>query len=206
MQFCELVQRNVALNEFRSGLRASTHSATSYVRNELHSALRQNPFQVNLLIAGFDSSAPGSSISGYKSASASASASSSAAAAGSNAAAAAPASAAAGTAAAGATPLSAMEAATRSVTAQGSASLYFLDYLGSSQKMNFAAHGYASYFIFSTLDRHWRAGMSEAQALELVKLCVKELKTRFLMHQPNWKVKVCDANGTREVAFDASAL
>ena len=196
MQFCELVQRNVALNEFRSGLRASTHSATSYVRNELHSALRQNPFQVNLLIAGFDSSAPGSSISGYKSASASSASSS--AAAGSNA-------AAAGTAAASA-PLSAMEAATRSVTAQGSASLYFLDYLGSSQKMNFAAHGYASYFIFSTLDRHWRAGMSEAQALELVKLCVKELKTRFLMHQPNWKVKVCDANGTREVAFDASAL
>jgi 20S proteasome alpha/beta subunit len=196
VQFCELVQRNVALNEFRSGLRASTHSATSYVRNELHSALRQNPFQVNLLIAGFDSSAPGSSISGYKSASASSASSS--AAAGSNA-------AAAGTAAASA-PLSAMEAATRSVTAQGSASLYFLDYLGSSQKMNFAAHGYASYFIFSTLDRHWRAGMSEAQALELVKLCVKELKTRFLMHQPNWKVKVCDANGTREVAFDASAL
>jgi 20S proteasome subunit beta 4 len=72
--------------------------------------------------------------------------------------------------------------------------------------MNFAAHGYASYFIFSTLDRHWRPNLSEAQALEIVKLCVKELKTRFLMHQPNWKVKVCDANGTREVAFDASAL
>jgi hypothetical protein len=204
VQFCELVQRNVALNEFRSGLRASTHSATSYVRNELHSALRQNPFQVNLLIAGFDSSAPGSSISGYKSASASSA--SSATAAGSTAAASAAAAAAAGSVGAAAAPLSAMEAATRNVTAQGSASLYFLDYLGSSQKMNFAAHGYASYFIFSTLDRHWRAGMSEGQALELVKLCVKELKTRFLMHQPNWKVKVCDANGTREVAFDASAL
>ena len=97
--------------------------------------------------------------------------------------------------------LSAAELATQNETALGSAALYFVDYLGSSQKMNFAAHGYASYFVFSTLDRHWRPKMNLEQALGVVRLCVKELKTRFLMNQPTWRVKICDANGTREVDF-----
>lgn len=36
------------------------------------------------------------------------------------------------------------------------AGLYFLDYLSTMQKMNFAAHGYAGYFCYSLLDRHWK--------------------------------------------------
>jgi hypothetical protein len=149
------VQRNVALNEFRSGLKASTLAVASYVRTELHTALRKNPYQVNLLIAGYDGASGGAGAASGAGAGAEA----------------------------------------------GAASLYFVDYLGSSQKMDFAAHGYASYFIFSTMDRHWRAGMSLPEALDLVRMCVRELKTRFLVNQPNWTIKVCDELGTRVVDF-----
>lgn len=138
-QFVEYVQRNMALNEFRTGLKASTKSAASYTRTELATALRQNPYQVNLLLGGWDSEA--------------------------------------------------------------GPALYFIDYVASAQKMNFAAHGYASYFIFSTLDRNWRPNMNLEECLALARMCVKELATRFIIHQPVWKVKVADASGTREVAL-----
>ena len=42
VQFVEYVQRNVALNEFRTGLKASTKSAACYVRSELSTALRRS--------------------------------------------------------------------------------------------------------------------------------------------------------------------
>lgn len=35
-------------------------------------------------------------------------------------------------------------------------SLYFMDYMASLHKMNFAAHGYAGFFLYALLDRHWK--------------------------------------------------
>lgn len=139
VQFVEYVQRNVALQEHRTGLKASTKAIASYVRTELATALRKNPYQVNLLIGGYDK--------------------------------------------------------------DFGASLYLLDYLGSLQKMNYGAHGYAGYFIFSTMDRYWKAGMSEGEALELARRCMKELQTRFIINQPNWTVKIVNAEGCKVVAM-----
>jgi len=34
-------------------------------------------------------------------------------------------------------------------------SLYFMDYMACMHKMNYAAHGYAGYFLYALLDRHW---------------------------------------------------
>ncbi len=34
-------------------------------------------------------------------------------------------------------------------------SLYYMDYLASLNKMNYAVHGYAAYFLFSILDRYY---------------------------------------------------
>jgi hypothetical protein len=50
-----------------------------------------------------------------------------------------------------------------------------MDYLASSDKLPFAAHGYAGYFLLATMDRHWKTGLSEAEGIKLAKLCVKEL-------------------------------
>jgi 20S proteasome subunit beta 4 len=110
-QFVEYIQRNMALAEFKTGLKASTKSASSYIRTELSTALRRNPYQVNLLIGGWDKDT--------------------------------------------------------------GAGLYYLDYMGSMQKMNFGAHGYAGYFIFSTMDRHWRPKMSLEEVLGLARMCIK---------------------------------
>ena len=45
-------------------------------------------------------------------------------------------------------------------------------------------------------------GLSLAESKELVKACIKQLHTRFLMHQPNFTIKVVDADGVREVSLD----
>lgn len=39
--------------------------------------------------------------------------------------------------------------------------------------------------------------MSVEEAVDVVKKCIAELKTRFLIAQPNFMVKVVDANGVR---------
>jgi 20S proteasome subunit beta 4 len=135
--FVEFIQRNVALDAYRTGLTLSTKSTASFVKTKLAESLRKNPYQVNLLVGGYDKDV--------------------------------------------------------------GASLYYIDYLGAMAKMPFAAHGYASYFLFSTLDSAWRPAMTEAQALDLARLCIAELAKRFTIHQPNFTVKVTDVNGVREV-------
>lgn len=134
-QFVEYIQKNVALYEFRTNLKLSTKAAVAYVRGELAYALRSNPYQVNLLIGGWD--------------------------------------------------------------AADGPSLHFMDYIASATQTNFGAQGYAGYFILSTMDRHWRAGMTLAEGKELARKCIKELQTRFVMNQPTFVVKVADVAGVR---------
>jgi 20S proteasome subunit beta 4 len=65
----------------------------------------------------------------------------------------------------------------------------------------YAAHGYGSFFVLSTLDRHYQRDLSVEEALELVRKCVHELQTRFLVNQPRFCVKIVDKDGVREVAL-----
>jgi|TARA_B100000780_G_C20838065_1_gene333051 20S proteasome subunit beta 4 len=37
------------------------------------------------------------------------------------------------------------------------------------------------------------------EGLELARKCVNQLKTRFMMNQPKFTVKIVDKDGTREV-------
>ena len=54
VQFCEFIQRNTQLYVYRNGLQLSTKATASFTRNELATALRKNPYNVNLLLGGFD--------------------------------------------------------------------------------------------------------------------------------------------------------
>jgi len=137
LEFCEFIQRNVALNEFRTGIKLSTHAAVHFTRGELAKALRKGPYLVNLLIGGFDEST--------------------------------------------------------------GPSLWWLDYLGSLQKLNIGAHGHGSNFTMSILDRYWHAQLTEEEGLEIVSMCLRELQTRFLISTPTFSVKVVDRNGVRRV-------
>jgi 20S proteasome subunit beta 4 len=78
-------------------------------------------------------------------------------------------------------------------------SLYYMDYMASMHKMDFAAHGYGSYFTFSIFDRYYKKDMNLEQGIELMQKCIKELQQRFLVNCPNFICKVVDKNGTRIV-------
>lgn len=67
------------------------------------------------------------------------------------------------------------------------------------QKMNFAAHGYASYFCMSIMDRYWHDALSMEEAISLLKKCVAELRVRFIGNFPQFIVKVVDCDGVRVV-------
>jgi 20S proteasome alpha/beta subunit len=144
--FSDYVAKNIALYQLsNNGLPLSTHAQANFCRNELATALRKGPYQVNLLLAGYDSN----------------------------------------------------------TTNNNKASLYTMDYLAALAKVHYGVQGYASNFCLSILDRDWREGLTEAQAVLLVDKCIKELQTRFLIHLPNFIVKAIDRDGIRVVKFGA---
>ena len=135
VQFTEYIQKNLALYNFRTGIPLSTKAAAHYTRGELATALRKNPYNVNMLFAGFDS--------------------------------------------------------------DEGASLYFIDYLASLHKMDFACQGYAGHFLLGLLDKYYKKGMSLEEGLQLIQLCVDQLKSRFIINAPSFVIKVVDKNGIR---------
>merc|ERR1711998_221751 len=78
-------------------------------------------------------------------------------------------------------------------------SLYYLDYLASMQKVPYACHGYAGYFCTSTIDRYYTPNLSLEEGMDILRKCVHEINTRFLVNTPNFTVKVIDRNGVRVV-------
>ena len=81
------------------------------------------------------------------------------------------------------------------------ASLYFMDYLAAFSKINFGAHGYAANFILSVLDREWTKDMNLEEGKSVVKKCLHELSTRFLISQPKFVIKVVDTDGTHTITL-----
>jgi len=53
-QFTEYIQKNVALYQFRNGIPLTTAAAANFTRGELATALRKNPYTVNIILAGYD--------------------------------------------------------------------------------------------------------------------------------------------------------
>lgn len=83
-------------------------------------------------------------------------------------------------------------------------SLYFMDYLAACAPVNYGAHGYARFFISATMDRHWKAGMSLDEGVALAKDCIKEVRTRMIVSQPHFVVKIIDKDGIREIPVDTA--
>eukprot|EP00472_Partenskyella_glossopodia_P004244 CAMPEP_0197534802 /NCGR_PEP_ID=MMETSP1318-20131121/48396_1 /TAXON_ID=552666 /ORGANISM="Partenskyella glossopodia, Strain RCC365" /LENGTH=192 /DNA_ID=CAMNT_0043092199 /DNA_START=212 /DNA_END=790 /DNA_ORIENTATION=+ len=52
--FAEYIQRNIQLYKYRNDLPLTTKGAANFTRNELATFLRKSPYQVNLLMAGYD--------------------------------------------------------------------------------------------------------------------------------------------------------
>ncbi|CAM9583396.1 unnamed protein product [Scytosiphon promiscuus] len=79
------------------------------------------------------------------------------------------------------------------------ASLFWLDYLGTMQKVPYGAHGYGAAFTLSVMDREYIKGLSLDEALGIIDNCIKELHTRFLIAQKNFVIKVVTAEGIKIV-------
>ncbi len=77
--------------------------------------------------------------------------------------------------------------------------LYWMDYLGNMSKVKFGAHGYAGAFISSVFDREYKENMTQDEGIEVIKKCIHELKSRFLINQPNFTVKIVSKDGTKSM-------
>merc|ERR1712187_23607 len=132
VNFVEFIAKNIKLNALKTGLELSVKASANFTRNELAHALRNGPYQVDLLIGGYDEDGP---------------------------------------------------------------SLYFLDYLASSEKVNKAAHGYGAYFALSIMDRYYQPDLTIDQAKDIIQKCIEEMQTRFLIHMGKFKVKIVTRTG-----------
>lgn len=124
-------------------MKLSTHAQANFCRGELAKALRKGPFQVNVILGGYDEKV------------------------------------------------------------ENGGSLYVMDYMGSCQKVNYGAQGYASNFTLSIMDRDWTEGLTEEEAIHIVDKCIKEMQVRFLLNQSNFIVKVVDKDGVRTAKYDS---
>ncbi|KAG9394264.1 Proteasome, subunit alpha/beta [Carpediemonas membranifera] len=81
------------------------------------------------------------------------------------------------------------------------AQLYWMDYLGSLSKLNFAAHGYFGHYALAYFDRHWKADMGEEEAIEVLKGCMKEIPERYIINQPldKFVIKVVREDGVERI-------
>ncbi|KAG1460030.1 hypothetical protein G6F56_006038 [Rhizopus delemar] len=77
--------------------------------------------------------------------------------------------------------------------------LYWIDHLGAMASLPFCAQGYGAYFCTSLLDRHYKEDLSLDEAKTLMKMCIQELKTRFIVNLPQFKTTLVDKDGARSV-------
>lgn len=74
-----------------------------------------------------------------------------------------------------------------------------MDHLAAFAKVDFGAQGYCASFVLSVFDRDWKPNMTFDEGIELVKKCIFELHTRFLISQPKFYIKIVDKDGIRVI-------
>jgi len=180
----QYLQKNVELYRLRNGVKLSTHATANYIRGEKAANLRKAMTQVDMLVGGYDEEAGPSLCAAHRTSPES------------------PASPSSPEAGARLPPHpTPPEPPTHSpsprpprapslLTVCVPARSYFIDYLASMQKIDKGGHGYGGMFCNSLLDAHWKADLTETEAVALMDMCIKELHTRFMISMPNWLIKV----------------
>jgi len=99
--------------------------------------------------------------------------------------------------------------------------MYYMDYLGSMHKMDFAAQGYGSnftlrfdnsfislltfsltFYFYSIFDKYYKKGMDLEGGKEVIQKCIKELKKRFLINAPNYIAKIITKDGIEVIEMN----
>jgi 20S proteasome subunit beta 4 len=131
--FAHFIKGNVQFMKFKNTKSLTVKETAEFTRAELAKALRKSPYQVNSLLAGFDSI--------------------------------------------------------------GGAQLYWIDYLGTMQNVEYGAHGYASYIVSSVMSDNYKDNLSLEEAKKMAQLCILALQKRFLITQEDFLIKVIDERG-----------
>jgi 20S proteasome alpha/beta subunit len=84
----------------------------------------------------------------------------------------------------------------------GKPALYFLDYLGTLQKIPYGGQGYCQYFVLSVFDKHYKPNMTLDEGKALMKLALDQVKQRFAVAPHGFIVKLADAEGIRRITLD----
>lgn len=81
---------------------------------------------------------------------------------------------------------------------QSQPKLFWIDQYAALESLEYGAHGYASNFVLSILDRGFRKDMSKEDAIELMKDCFRQLRIRYLINCPEEPcIKCIDKNGCK---------
>lgn len=75
--------------------------------------------------------------------------------------------------------------------------LYYMDYLASSNKVNYAAQGYCGYMAPAVLDKYWKPNMDQADGLVVMKLVIGQIRKRLAFAQPRFVIKILTKNGVQ---------
>ena len=70
-------------------------------------------------------------------------------------------------------------------------SLYWIDYLGTLQKVNYGCQGYCTQFCLSIMDEQYNVNvkMTKEDAIRIIQMCIKEIQKRFLPQQKHFIIK-----------------
>uniref|UniRef100_A0A7S1NG49 Proteasome subunit beta n=1 Tax=Eutreptiella gymnastica TaxID=73025 RepID=A0A7S1NG49_9EUGL len=75
--------------------------------------------------------------------------------------------------------------------------LWYMDYLGSMEKVPFATQGYGGTFCMAILDRYYKEDMTEAESQALIGRCVDEVRKRIIINNPKFCVKIINKDGIK---------
>ncbi|XP_063549225.1 proteasome subunit beta type-2-like [Cydia strobilella] len=77
--------------------------------------------------------------------------------------------------------------------------LYFLEGLGVSLQMPFAAIGLAGMLSLGVLCRYYKQNLTESEAYEVLKLSTQEIQQRFIVQLPKFQVAVVSQDGVKQL-------
>lgn len=77
--------------------------------------------------------------------------------------------------------------------------LFYMDYLAASVPVKYYAFGYGGMFTLSVLDKEYSPDMNEQEAYELLKKCAAEIKRRFIINLPKFRVRIISKDGIKDM-------
>ena len=76
-------------------------------------------------------------------------------------------------------------------------SLYYLDYLASCDKVNYAAQGYCGYMAPAVMDKYWKPDMTLQEGMDMLDKVIGQIQKRMTFSQPTFIVKVISKDGIK---------